>query len=148
MSHAVYAFLYPTGCLRPTRAMVPVSSSVEVDKIDRCMLEDLDFRELFPTGTVQARLAIIPRTDFRIRNHYTVIAAADSQLCPVNKSLQGRGFQDHRGNVLVVRHASRNPLEITHATSSDLSMVEFVVSQYVIIQPQLSTRLSSVFLDG
>ncbi|KAI0349185.1 hypothetical protein OH77DRAFT_1491054, partial [Trametes cingulata] len=105
--------LYPTDGSKPRSLLVPIHDDVDLDGLPRCWLQDLNFEHWFPLGSRSERIREIPGLDFSLRNHYTLVRDAHHRRSMRNRSLQVLGVRNVRGNLLLIRHAARNCLEVT-----------------------------------
>ena len=133
ISRAVKGLLYPVGSISPFLILVPLSSDTDLEPEDRCWVQDLSTDRWFPFGSHSHRMIRLSGTPVRLRNHYTIISAVVPMpfRCPNNQSLRRLGIRGWRGNVLVLRNASRNYYEVTNVHSAERSLIDFAVVRYV-----------------
>ena len=103
---------------------------------------DLDVSEWFPFGTDRIRLTYFPfNPQHSLRNQYSVYTSLPDRQLAANDCLGSRWGLRMHGNVLVVRHASRNLMRVTHLHSVEHQLIDHLVVRCApLTQPPVSLR--------
>ncbi len=125
----VSALLYAANVAQPRMVQLPVSVDYD-DAVDATgWVADVNTGHWFPHGSLYSGLDRLPGCTRRLRNSYTVVTSGHKERAPLNKCLMNRfGLLVH-GNVLVLRHASRQPVRVTNMHSSERQFVDILLEQ-------------------
>ena len=124
------ALLFPVSTPNSTTVWLRTYTNINVKDFDGLWAEDYDISNWFSTGSIvkHVRLHAIPGVNFPLRNHYTVCYTL-SRKNPGNECMRELGVQNIRGNVLVLRHAAKATLQVTHINACEKPLIELAVKQ-------------------
>ncbi len=125
----VCALLYAANVTQPRMVQLPVSVDYD-DAVDATgWVADVNTGQWFPHGSVYSGHDRVPGSPRQLKNRYTVVTSGHKGRAPMNKCVMDRfGLLVH-GNVLVLRHASREPVRVTNMHSSERQFVDIIVEQ-------------------
>ncbi len=125
----VSAVLYAANIGQPRMVQLPVSTDYS-DSVDATgWVADVDTTHWFPYGSVYTTIDRMPGSARQLKNRYTVVRSKHEERTPLNKCLMERfGLLVH-GNVLVLRHSSRRPVQATSMHSSERQFVDVMVEK-------------------
>ena len=121
--------MYPVGCLRAVRILMPVSINGDDDPSSTCWVDDIDLSHWFPFGSRLLRIRSVPSTDFVLTNGYTLAIAEPGVPSPVNRAIQTTLGKTAIGNVIIFRHSARYDMRATNITHSDQQVVKLILEK-------------------
>ncbi|TFK78208.1 hypothetical protein K466DRAFT_507643, partial [Polyporus arcularius HHB13444] len=127
----VTALLYPAASLRARAIRLPVFVAHDDDRWATGWTGDVHLTPWFPHGTSFARACTFPGTSSELGNDYTIVTAPQTPRAPKNQAIEACMHINFRGNVLVLRHAKHHPMTVTNLHSSERTLVQHIVQQYV-----------------
>lgn len=123
---------FPTGgtCIRT------LTATINADLDDACVWPlDLQLSEWFPLGQSHVRITHVPFTDHPLRNELVVFFSSDQVSSLPNRSLAKLYGIHWMGNVIVLKCAKGDPLQVIQMDWGDKKIVDVVVALYVYINP-------------
>ncbi|TFK87835.1 hypothetical protein K466DRAFT_599167 [Polyporus arcularius HHB13444] len=127
MSYAVQGFLYPVYGGKPRLIMVPIKSDCEYEEDSPRWIEDLDFERWFPFGHIQTTVSSVPQLDRVLPNGFSLITTKNQLRTLRNACAESVLSVSHKGNLIVLRHSSRNPACLTNLYSTDRTLVDLLL---------------------
>ncbi|KAI0706479.1 hypothetical protein C8Q76DRAFT_800906 [Earliella scabrosa] len=123
------ALIYPVGNLRPLTLLLCMKTQDD-DYPDACgWVEDFDLSRWFPFGCKAIRVWTVPSTGFTLSNDFTLVTTKFPASCPLNRSLQCSLGIQLRGNIIVFRHSSRSPMQVTNISYSDRQLIKLIIQR-------------------
>ncbi|KAI0698748.1 hypothetical protein C8Q76DRAFT_802826 [Earliella scabrosa] len=126
----VSAIMYSVRTRRGYLVRLPVGADDEERESARWP-EDINLRHWFPFGTQFHRICTVPGSAFRLANDYTIVTSNVPEACPRNLALRVLWGLDVRGNVLILRHATRGAMRVTSVHSAERRFIDLLVSRFL-----------------
>ncbi|KAI0708383.1 hypothetical protein C8Q76DRAFT_626864 [Earliella scabrosa] len=123
----VTAVLYPVTRGRARLIRLPIRN--RIDHTVRPWCEDIEIGHWFPFGARLRRVDTIAGSTFSLVNDYTIFTSTFESGCPLNGTIRDQMGLFLRGNVLVVRHCSREQLCVCRVSRPEMRFVDLVVQR-------------------
>lgn len=115
---------------RPRMVRLPVHVDYEDAADASGWIADVDTAQWFPNGTTYTKVESHPIVGGRLKNCYTVVTPSRGRSGQVNKCILAMSGIKMRGNVIVLRHAKRVPVQVTSVHSSECQFLDAIVARY------------------
>ena len=127
ITHTVTAVLYPVVRGRARLIRLPVHVHDDDSAGPSC--EDVQFGRWFPFDVRLRRVDTIAGSTFCLINDYTIVTSLSESSCPLNGTLRDQMGLFVRGNVVVLRHCSRNQLRVCRVSRAEMRFIDLVVQR-------------------
>ncbi|RDX53636.1 hypothetical protein OH76DRAFT_1342947, partial [Lentinus brumalis] len=125
----VSALLYAANVAQPRMVQLPVSVDYD-DAVDATgWVADVITDHWFPHGSVYSGVDRLPGCTRPLKDRYTIVTSGRKERAPLNKCLMDRFGVLVHGNVLILRHASRQGVRVTNMHSSERQFVDIILEQ-------------------
>lgn len=129
--YGVRALMYPVNSLKSVVIWLPVLPGHAFEGEHTRWAMDLNVRRWYPFGSTRHVIKSVPNIDRHhpLRNHYSIVVSKESDELSTNQCVRSLSGLPHAGNVIVIRHAARCPLDVTHMPSNERTLVDLVVDR-------------------
>lgn len=127
----VVGLIYPVAGGRRRLIRLRADSPFTDEPDSDVWADDVDTTHWFPRSGVQrARLSTLPAdVQFRLPNHYSILTADAPGATPTNRNILNEWELPVRGNVIVLRHAYRNMMQVTNIHPAERRLVDLLVRE-------------------
>ena len=122
--------LYATNMKCPTMVQLPVFVDYD-DALDATgWVADVSTAHWFPRGATYTKIEKLPGLERQLENCYTIVTSANAEYAPPNKCMLARLGLSMCGNVIVLRHARRQPMRVSNMHYSERQFVDALLMRY------------------